>query len=226
MSAFSYEKISKISLSSSSSGMAMGSNQSCCEDLLWNEGSVTLTKTEIHGFEREVSEWNISAEQAEKVRAFAEREDMAEWGSWKHEEDPRFRCTDYSSSYRGSIILDYREKGGKPYEIITFSPHAVFDHGKGDAMRELQALFEEMEDPETRVKYSKENLGSGTDRFGGFNSFMGMGMMNMPGGTSGKEAGTSSPEVPITVPEGSWACDCGTVNTGKFCCECGKARPV
>lgn len=219
MSAFSYEKISKISLSSSSSGMAMGSNQSCCEDLLWIEGSVTLTKTEIRGFEREVSEWNISAEQAEKVRAFAEREDMAEWGSWKYEEDPRFRCTDYSSSFRGSIILDYRGKDGKPYEIITFSPHAVFDHGKGDAMRELQAFFEEMEDPETRAKHTKEKLGSGIERLDGF---MGMGMMplmNMTGGTGAKDADTA------VVPEGSWSCTCGTVNTGKFCCECGRARP-
>ncbi|MBR3058329.1 MAG: hypothetical protein IKG93_10235 [Clostridiales bacterium] len=226
MSAFSYEKISKISLSSSSNGMMMGSNQSCSEDLLWDEDGITLTKTEIRGSDKEVSVWNISAEQAEKIRAFAEREDMAVWGSWKYEEDPRFRCTDYSSNSSGSIILDYRGKGGKPYEIVTFKPRAVFDQGKGDAMRELQTLFEELEDPETRAKHTKEKLGSGIDRLGSFNGFMGMGMVNMPGGAGGKEAGTSSPEVPTTVPEGSWACDCGTVNTGKFCCECGKARPV
>jgi membrane protease subunit (stomatin/prohibitin family) len=26
-------------------------------------------------------------------------------------------------------------------------------------------------------------------------------------------------------PVGSWLCECGTENTGKFCCECGKPRP-
>ena len=33
-------------------------------------------------------------------------------------------------------------------------------------------------------------------------------------------------EAPAAVADGSWACTCGSVNTGKFCTECGATEPV
>jgi membrane protease subunit (stomatin/prohibitin family) len=31
---------------------------------------------------------------------------------------------------------------------------------------------------------------------------------------------------PMPAPAGEWKCECGTSNTGKFCANCGKAKPT
>ena len=37
---------------------------------------------------------------------------------------------------------------------------------------------------------------------------------------------SSQASVQPAAQAGSWTCECGTVNTGKFCSNCGKAKPM
>lgn len=203
MSDYNYTKISRIKFSASSSGMMMGSNKSDATEVVWEkDGRAFLVRTVIEGYLREVSTWNLTPEVAEEIRLTAERIDMASWGILKYEEDPRFRCTDYSSSAGGSIILDYRDLGGKPYEIVNFDQRAVTAAGKGEDLKALEDLLSGIADPDTRASVEKtETTNTMAPAMNGF-----MGMMNNP-------------------TEGGWTCKCGTSNTGKFCSECGLPRP-
>ncbi|MBP5416283.1 MAG: hypothetical protein J6Y58_02050 [Clostridiales bacterium] len=205
MSDYNYVRISRIKLSASSSGMMMGSNKSDATEVVWEkDGRTFLVRTVIEGYLREVSTWNLTPELAEKIRRTAERIDMASWGNLKYEEDPRFRCTDYSSSAGGSIILDYRDLSGKPYEIMNFDQRAVTAAGKGEDLKALEDLLSGIADPDTRASVEKTETTNAMAP--AMNGFMGMGMMKMP-------------------TEGGWTCKCGTLNTGKFCSECGLPRP-
>ena len=146
----------------------------------------------------------VVTREAEEIRRTAERIDMASWGDLKYEEDPRFICTDYSSSARGSIILDYSDLGGKPYEIVNFDQRAVTAAGKGEDLKAMEDLLSSIADPDTRVSVEKSETSNTSAPM--MNGFMGMGMMKMP-------------------TESGWTGKCGTLNTGKFCCECGMPRP-
>jgi|GEM_PF-1239360 len=241
MGNYNYSRISRISFSASSSGMMMGSNHSVATEVAWEQdGRAFLTKTEIKGFLREVSIWNLTPEQSEKIRLTAERIDMASWGELKYEEDPRFRCTDYSSSAGGSIILDYRELGGKPYEIKNFDQRAVSAAGRSEDLKTMEDLLAELADPSTCA--SVERSESTRPDMSMMNGFMGMGMMMNPGAmdptalqtpatdpTAPFSTGTSDPAVPQiqteTAFDSGWICKCGARNEGKFCCECGMRRP-
>ncbi|MBO4927176.1 MAG: hypothetical protein J5379_02865 [Clostridiales bacterium] len=254
MSDYNYSKISRISFSASSSGMMMGSNKSVSEEVLWQkDGSVVLKRTEINGFTKEESTWNLSPEQAEEIRAAAEKIDMASWGELEYEEDPRFRCTDYSSHAGGSIFLDYRDLGGKPFEMVHFDRRAVFAANKDGDLKMMEDLFAKIEDPEKRANYEKSNtqnsgaptmggfvgmMGMGADTGSGISGAMGLGMMNLAGGKNplvpeadGGDGTNSDPENSDTLgsekpDEGdTWTCSCGTKNSGMYCGECGMRRP-
>ena len=221
MSRYNYNKISLISLSSSSNGMAMGSNQSLSEELSWKEdGTVVMRRTEIHGGTREVSVFAVAKELAGKIRAFAESADVAAWGELKYEEDPRFRCTDYSSSSGGKIILDLRDQGGKPYEIVSFNTRALFQNNKDADIETLRELFRKCQDPEKLIENTTSLTPAGETMAG-----LGMdpGVVNAFGNLQifKKPAESAAPEV---RPQGSWTCSCGQANEGKFCCRCGSPR--
>ena len=226
MGNYNYSKISRISFSASSSGMMMGSNKSLSEEVLWkNGGSIVLVRTEISGFTKEESTWNLSSEQAEEIRAMAERIDMASWGELEYKEDPRFQCTDYSSRAGGSIFLDYRELGGKPFEMVHFDRRAVLAAEKGEDLKKIEELFAKFEDPDKRVGFEKtETQSSPMGAFPGMmgmpaNGFMGMAMPTQPGGD------TASANVPDDTDASMWTCACGNRNEGKFCSNCGRKRP-
>ncbi|MCR4722891.1 MAG: SPFH domain-containing protein [Eubacteriales bacterium] len=63
---------------------------------------------------------------------------------------------------------------------------------------------------------------------GAVNGFMGV---NMAQGTGGMNAqnlfaiGQQNNNSVQAMPQGSWKCECGTVNTGNFCSNCGKPKP-
>ena len=63
---------------------------------------------------------------------------------------------------------------------------------------------------------------------GAVNGFMGV---NMAQGTGGMNAqnlyarGQQNNNTVQAMPQGSWKCECGTVNTGNFCSNCGKPKP-
>ena len=207
MRRYDYTKISRIQLSCSSSGMMLGSNKSFTEEVIWEkDGRVVLVRTVIEGFLREVSTWKMTPEMAEKIRQTAERADMASWGDLKYEEDPRFRCTDVSSSARGSIILDSRHLGGKPYEIVNFDQRAVASAGKGEDLKAMEDLFRRIADQ--NMCESVEQTETNRSESPITNAFLGMTM-----------------RVPAKNEISGWTCKCGTDNAGKFCTECGKPRP-
>ena len=73
---------------------------------------------------------------------------------------------------------------------------------------------------------------AGSNSAGAAAAFMGMGVgMNAAGGFMSSASATNMAQMQMqaqqaaaanTAPAGSWTCECGSVNTGKFCGECGK----
>ena len=58
---------------------------------------------------------------------------------------------------------------------------------------------------------------------GAMMGFMGMNMAQTAGGLNANALYQMAPQQP-SVPENSWKCACGTVNTGKFCTNCGASN--
>lgn len=82
---------------------------------------------------------------------------------------------------------------------------------------------------------------AGSNEAGAMNSFLGMGMgMNMQGNILGQmpvaepqqpvqQAAPVAQPAPAPAPApaaGTWTCECGSTNSGKFCPECGKPAPA
>ncbi len=156
MSNCKYDEISEISLWSSSSGMSRYSNKSVTEKVIWQpDGTVILQRTEINGFIKEVSTWNLSAEQAEEIRAAAEKIDMASWRGLRFEEDPRSFCYDYSSSAGGKISLHYTVRGVRLFVEIEFDQRAVLAAGKGEDLKMMEGILERIENSDKRANYEK-----------------------------------------------------------------------
>lgn len=156
MSNYKYDEISEISFCSSSSGMSVDSTKSVTKKVIWQpDGTVMLQRTEINGFIKEVSTWNLSAEQAEEIRAAAEKIDMASWRGLKIEEDPRLFHYDYSSSEGGSISLHYIVRAVRLFVEIKFDCRAVLAAGKGEDLEMMEGLLKRIEDPDKRTNYEK-----------------------------------------------------------------------
>lgn len=73
---------------------------------------------------------------------------------------------------------------------------------------------------------------------GAMTGFMGMGMAQQAGGANmqglyqmgAQQAAQSAPQnqtaqQSTVAPAGTWKCECGAENTGKFCAQCGKPKP-
>ncbi len=105
-----------------------------------------------------------------------------------------------------------------------------------------------LSDPTVREGYVQGHIArgmeaAGSNSAGAMQSFMGMGMgMQMGGGMAGQMSQTNLAQMQMqqnqmagaqpqmnTAPQqtaGTWTCECGAENTGKFCGECGKPAPV
>ena len=105
-----------------------------------------------------------------------------------------------------------------------------------------------LSDPTVREGYVQGHIArgmeaAGSNSAGAMQSFMGMGMgMQMGGGMAGQMSQTNLAQMQMqqnqmagaqpqmnTAPQqtaGTWTCECGAENTGKFCGECDKPAPV
>lgn len=202
MSNYTYDEISEISFCSSSSGMSIDSSKSVTEKVIWQpDGTVILQRTDINGFIKEVSTWNLSAEQAEEIRAAAEKTDMASWRGLRFEEDPKLFCYDHSSSAGGKISLHYTVRGVRLFVELGFDRSAVIAAGKGEDLKMMEGILKRIEDPDKRAQYEKTDS---SDMF----------VFKNP----------ANNEKPYTEDASMWTCKCGTINYGKFCTECGSRR--
>ena len=158
MGNYNYSKIITIEFCSSSSGMMMGSTKSVINTVMWQrDGTVILRRTEINGFIKDEYTWNLTEEQAEEVRAAAEKIDMASWGELKFEEDPRLVCYDYTRLDGGSIALYYRVPAERPFVKMKFDRRAVLAAGKGEDLKMMEDLLKRIEDSDKRASYEKTN---------------------------------------------------------------------
>jgi membrane protease subunit (stomatin/prohibitin family) len=98
-----------------------------------------------------------------------------------------------------------------------------------------------LSDPGVAQGYMVKNLSegvknAGSNSAGAMTGFMGVGMGinamgNMMGGFSQMNQSAqgqqgTQPRTAAQAVAGSWTCECGNVNTGKFCSNCGKPAPV
>ena len=95
-----------------------------------------------------------------------------------------------------------------------------------------------LSDPSIREGFVQGSIAKGMEAAGSNSAgaaaaFMGMGVgMNAAGGFMGSASATNMAQMQMqqqaqaaaqaSAPAGSWTCECGSVNTGKFCPECGK----
>ncbi|MBA4698716.1 MAG: SPFH domain-containing protein [Ruminococcus sp.] len=65
---------------------------------------------------------------------------------------------------------------------------------------------------------------------GAMTGFMGMGMASQAGGMNAQNlfqmGAQQQAQQPAAPAPGTWACACGTANSGQFCMECGKPKPA
>ena len=97
-----------------------------------------------------------------------------------------------------------------------------------------------MSDASIREGYMQSAVASGlqsagSNANGAAAGFMGMGLgMQAAGGFMSSASAVNMQQMQMqqqaqqaaAPAAGSWTCECGTVNTGKFCAECGKPKPV
>ena len=131
-------------------------------------------------------------------------------------------------------ILSNKWRELRGIEIVSFGMNSVKASEEDEAMiKELQqsAAFK---DPGMAAAYMMKAQGAAmqaaaaNEGAGPAMAFMGMNMAQNAGGglNAGQLYQMSQQQVQQgAVPQDSWKCTCGAVNTGKFCTECGAKKP-
>lgn len=205
----------KIYSSYSSHGMQMGSGTSGNETVAWQEdGSVIIESNDHRDGKEKYEKYLAGAGAAEKLRTFVKENRLAEMAQIEKIPFP-YAMTDYSSS--SHISFTFADGNVLAERKLDCSSCWILQQ---DAIRKVHELIKECIET---GKLLEEKESSYDIYAPGTASFMGMGML----GTGFMGMGMPKPDNTAGRAEtpGSWKCECGQENTGKFCTNCGMARP-
>ena len=156
------------------------------------------------------------------------------------------KAGEISKHMRDALDEDWREMRGMEIQAVGIGSISYDEESqKLINMRNQGAM---LGDPTVQRGYvagaaARGLEAAGNNPNGAMNAFMGFGMGQMAAGNLfGAVAGAPAPQgqqpaqaqqpaqgqqaAAGAAPQGSWTCECGSVNTGKFCPSCGKAKPV
>ncbi len=197
----------EVRLSSSGSGMMMGSLHNREETLRWGgDGSVSLRIVDSRPYHSDkTSEYAVRPSEAEAVRELVLRENLAAWERLR-ELPPEPWGIPYDYSYSSSLQLQYENDGGDPAGTYSISPALAKRHGGGETLTELRELLDRCR--------NRGTLLSETETPGAYSASYRT-MTGLAGTDGGSEDGRR------------WTCpSCGAVvGDHRFCPECGTPRP-
>ena len=144
--------------------------------------------------------------------------------------------------------LDDSWKELRGVEIISVAIASISYDEESQKLINMRNQGAMMSDPTIREGYVQSAVASGiqsagSNPAGAAAGFMGVGMGMQAGGSfmgaasatnmaqmqqqaAQQQAAVQQTAAQQQAPQaGSWTCECGTVNTGKFCSECGKPKP-
>ena len=206
-----------VTMSSSSSGMMMGSYAKSSLELSRADGEGRLVHMDMRVYEPIITSiYSAEDEVFEKMQALADRENLAAWSFLREDPEKKMVVYDYSSSAGITLVFDDTSVGGSPRETRSIDYEAVSQQGGTEVWKEISDLLYGCIDPEKLLKTKQE---PNPYR----NPFTSSGPAVPP---VSSDAGTSS--FAYTVREdGTWTCPaCGySENEGRFCAECGSTRP-
>ena len=206
-----------VTMSSSSSGMMMGSYAKSSLELSRADGEGRLVHMDMKVYEPVItSVYSAEDEAFEKMQAIADRENLAAWSFLREDPDKKMIVYDYSSSAGITLVFDDTSVGGSPMETRKIDYGAVSQQGGDEVWKEISDLLYGCIDPGKLLKTEQE---PNPYR----NPFTSSGPAVPP---VSSDAGT--PSFAYTVREdGTWTCPaCGySENEGRFCAECGSTRP-
>ncbi len=140
-----------------------------------------------------------------------------------------------------TLDTDWREMRGIEVQSVGIASISYDEESqKLINMRNQGAM---LSDPSVRQGYVQGAVArgmeaAGSNSAGAATAFMGMGMgMNAAGNFMGamteanaaqmqQQAAAQQAAAPAAPAAGTWKCECGAENTGKFCSQCGKPKPV
>ena len=131
-------------------------------------------------------------------------------------------------------ILDDEWKQMRGMEVQSVGIASISYDEESQKLINMRNQGAMLSDPTIREGFVQGSIAKGMEAAGSNSAgaavaFMGMGVgMNAAGGFMGSASATNMAQMQMqqakaaSVPAGSWTCECGSVNTGKFCPECGK----
>ena len=141
-------------------------------------------------------------------------------------------------------VLDEQWKNLRGMEIVSVALASISYDEESQKLINMRNQGAMMSDPTIREGFVQSAVASGiqaagSNTAGAATGFMGVNMgMAAAGGFMGSASQNNMQQMQMQQQQmqqqaaaaapaaGSWTCECGAVNTGKFCPECGKARPA
>ena len=148
-----------------------------------------------------------------------------------------------------SEVLDENWKRDRGFEVMSVGLASISYDEESQKLINMRNQGAMLGDPTVREGYVQGAMArgmeaAGSNANGAMAGFMGMGAgMNAGGGFMGAASaanmqqmqmnqaapaaqGNPAAQAPAGAAPGSWTCQCGAKNTGRFCSECGSPRPV